>query len=346
MTIAVPLTLEQALDPQWLEQALAADSGGARIVTVDCVEVIRTMATKVRFTVTFAGQDAPRAYCLKAFLDVDPVIAKGGGSTTVREADFYAQVAPHVDVRVPSCVASVVDRDAPLGVIIMRDLIADGARFCSAQEAFSAQECAASLGQLARLHAGRAVLDTMPWITPRLPNFVERPSVPAPLLQDLLDGPRGAGLPAPVRDAGRLEAALAALAARDAALPQFLIHGDCHAGNIYRTADGAGLIDWQLLQRGGWALDIAYHIAAVLPVDLAEREERHLLEHYLAEMRSLGQAMPDSEDAWRQYREAPVYGYYLWSMTRRVDPPIIVLFVQRLGAAVARHGSHALLGLD
>jgi hypothetical protein len=62
-------------------------------------------------------------------------------------------------------------------------------------------------------------------------------------------------------------------------------------------------------------------------------------------MRSLGQAMPDSEEAWRQYREAPVYGYYLWSMTRRVDPPIIVLFVQRLGAAVARHGSHALLGL-
>jgi hypothetical protein len=35
----------------------------------------------------------------------------------------------------------------------------------------------------------------------------------------------------------------------------------------------------------------------------------------------------------------------LWAITRRVDPPIIVQFNQRLGAAVARHGSHALLGV-
>jgi aminoglycoside phosphotransferase (APT) family kinase protein len=38
----------------------------------------------------------------------------------------------------------------------------------------------------------------------------------------------------------------------DAQGPQYFIHGDCHAGNIYRMAEGTGLIDWQLLQRGGW----------------------------------------------------------------------------------------------
>ena len=45
------------------------------------------------------------------------------------------------------------------------------------------------------------------------------------------------------------------------------------------------------------------------------------------------------------YREAVIYGYYLWSITRRVDPPIINLFVGRLGAAVTRHQTHALLGI-
>ncbi|HRC56457.1 MAG TPA: hypothetical protein PKU97_11065, partial [Kofleriaceae bacterium] len=63
------------------------------------------------------------------------------------------KVAPAVGVRVPECVAAVIDRDAQQAVIVMRDLIADGARFCSALEDFSADDAIGSLGQLARLHA-------------------------------------------------------------------------------------------------------------------------------------------------------------------------------------------------
>jgi hypothetical protein len=40
-----------------------------------------------------------------------------------------------------------------------------------------------------------------------------------------------------------------------------------------------------------------------------------------------------------------VYGFYLWSITRRVDPAIINVFVARLGASVTRHDSYQLLGL-
>jgi aminoglycoside phosphotransferase (APT) family kinase protein len=165
-------------------------------------------------------------------------------------------------------------------------------------------------------------------------------------LQGLLDGPRGQGLDPATRSAGRLGAAMRALAARDAARPQFLVHGDAHAGNIFRTADGkTGLIDWQLLQRGGWALDVAYHLNAVLPTDVAERGERRLLGHYLELMRGHGCDVPGAEEAWRQYREAAIYGYYLWAITRRVDPPIIEMFTGRLGRAVERLESHALLGV-
>ena len=116
-------------------------------------------------------------------------------------------------------------------------------------------------------------------------------------------------------------------------------------GNIFRTAQGAGLIDWQVLQRGGWAVDVAYHFCAVLPVELAEREERRLLGEYLGWMRGAGFVMPDEEEAWLQYREAVVYGYFMWGITRRVDPPIIVQFTDRLGRAVMRHDSFALLGV-
>ena len=165
------------------------------------------------------------------------------------------------------------------------------------------------------------------------------------MLQEMMDGPRGEGLPAHVRSAANLIAALRELAERDSARPQFLVHGDSHAGNIFHTPDGAGLIDWQLLQRGGWALDVAYHLCAVLPVELAASEERRLLGVYLELMRASGAEMPGDEDAWRQYRESVIYGQYLWAITRRVDPPIIVQFNQRLGAAAARHDSHKLLGI-
>jgi hypothetical protein len=87
----VPATLGQALDPAWLTQALAPLSGGARVMAVETVEVIRTMATKVRFTVAFDGQTGTRAFCFKAFLDVDEATACGG-STTVKEADFFALI--------------------------------------------------------------------------------------------------------------------------------------------------------------------------------------------------------------------------------------------------------------
>lgn len=342
--LEVPATLEGALDPAWLSKALFHIGGGAAVAEVERVEVLRTMATKVRFTVRFEGSDMLHAFCLKSFLDVGDV-ASAGGATTVLEADFYAKIAPHVAVRVPQCLASIVDRSVPQGVIIMRDLIVDGAHFCSALEAFTADEAAESLEQIAALHAGRALLDTSPWIAPRAGQLAKANYLPLPTLQEMLDGPRGIGLSPAVRNAERLVAGLVELAERDAGREQFLVHGDSHAGNIYRTADGPGLIDWQLLQRGGWALDAAYHISAVLPVETAEREERRLLRHYLGVMRAKGFTMPADEEAWRQYREAAIYGFYLWSITRRVDPEITNLFVNRLGNAVTRLDSHALLGI-
>ncbi|MDE2405342.1 MAG: aminoglycoside phosphotransferase family protein [Sphingomonadales bacterium] len=340
---SVPKTVDEALSPAWLSVAL-----GRPVVAVEQVEFIRTVATKIRFKVTHAD-GSTRALCIKGLLDADEMTAKGG-STMVREADFYGEIAGHVDVRVPTLAVNVIDRQGSQAVVLMNDLIAEGATFCSALDPFTAQECAASLDQLARLHAGRALLATRPWITRRVSELANSGYVTADGLQQLLDGKRGDPLPAAVRDGARLIAAVKALDARDRERPQFLVHGDAHAGNIFRfgaghAKAGPGLIDWQLLQSGGWALDVAYHIAAVLPVATAEREERALLAHYLETMRGLGVEMPDAEAAWAQYREAPAYGYYLWGITRRVDPPIIETFVPRLGLAVARHDSFALLGV-
>ncbi|TAL03085.1 MAG: aminoglycoside phosphotransferase family protein [Rhodospirillaceae bacterium] len=338
----IPRTLAEALDPAWLSAALAALTGGAPVTAVETVEVIRTVATKVRFTAAFEGAKAGKeAFCLKGFLDIDDSMTRGG----FVETDFYAKLASQLPVRLPACVATVMNRETQQGIFIMRDLIDQGARFCTALEPFSANHAAQSLEQLARLHASRSLLDGHPWVRRRIAELAHMAYVTPSMLQEMLDGPRGEGLSSQTRNAALLLQGVRALAARDEANQPVLVHGDCHAGNIFWTADGPGLIDWQVLQQGGWALDVAYHIAAVLPIEVAETDERALLDHYIDAVRGFGGEALDRENAWTQYRMSAVYGYYLWAITRRVEPSIIKTFVGRLGASVARHGSFQLLGL-
>jgi hypothetical protein len=342
--LEVPSTLQQATDPAWLQRALAPVIGAATVESVETVEVIRTMATKVRFRVKHSrGSDD---FCLKGFLDVDAGNA-AGGSTMIREADFYSEIAPKVQMRLADCVVKVIDREAQTGAIIMRDLITtQGARMCNALVPLGVDVLTGTLTQLAALHAGGALLKTSPWITHRVLQNATRPHLSVTTIQELFDGPRSEGLPTHVTNAERLMKAMKSLADRDLQRPQSLVHGDCHAGNIFLTDAGPGFLDWQLIQRGHWALDVAYHINALLPVDVAEKEEVNLLRQYLQAAQALGTAVPSFDEAFTQYREAVVYGFYLWVITRRVAPELTNMSNYRLGSAVTRHDSYRLLGVS
>ena len=271
--IAVPQTVAQALDPAWLSKALAEVSGGRAVTSVEQVEYIKTMATKIRFAVTFDGSDERHALCIKGLLDIDEGNASLG-STCVAEADFYCKLAPQMQVRVPECVVAVIDREAQNAAIIMRDLIVGGATFCSALDVFTADDAASSLAALAALHASSGLLADNDWIGPRSGQIARMPGFTGESIQSLMDDPRGDNLSAQVRNGDNILAAMRAFADKSDTRPQFILHGDSHAGNIFRTAEGLGLIDWQVIQHGSWALDLAYHLNAVLPVEVAESDER------------------------------------------------------------------------
>ena len=338
LTIPVPVTLDEALAPEFLSKAL-----GRAVASVEVVELLKTVATKVRFAVTFAD-GSKDSYCLKGLLDVDEM-TKLGGSTCVLEGDYYLKLAPQLNVQVPEAVTVVTDRQTQQSVLIMKDLIVAGGKFCSALDPFTADQAVESLQQIANLHAGSHLLKGAEWIRPRAAELARMQYMTAEVLQNLLDDPRGDNLSPAVRSGARLIEGMKALADVSEGRPQFLVHGDAHAGNIFRNERGSGLIDWQVLQRGSWAIDVAYHLCAVLPVALAELEERRLLGLYLDMARGLGLTLPDEEQAWRQYREAVVYGFFMWGITRRVEPAIRNLFTDRLGRAVMRHDSFGLLGV-
>jgi hypothetical protein len=338
---AVPQTLDEAVEPAWLTAALAEVSGGAEVESVELAEVIKTMASKVRVRVKFAGDDQVHAYCLKAFLGE----ANTGGLTTIREGKFYSDIAPRTTMRLPKVPAQVLDQQNGDGILIMEDMIEAGARFCSALEPFTPELAAQSLDQLARLHVNTDIAATTDWLPNRIDVIAAKHHFTEEKQQSLLDDPRGKTLDDRTRSATLLHGALKKLAERQASKPKTLCHGDCHAGNLFLTAEGPGFTDWQLVQRGHWTLDVAYHMNAILPVDVAEKHERDLLKGYLDAVKTHGGQAPGWDEAWEDYRAAMAYGFYHWAITQRVDPPITYIFNERLGAAVMRHETYKLLGL-
>src|ERR671918_671708 len=93
----VPAHLEQVLDPSWLTGALADGSVGERVVAVEQADSVRTLAEKVRLSVTFERPDGARrtkAYCVKGHFDGSP-------STLMPETRFYRELRPLLDIRAP-----------------------------------------------------------------------------------------------------------------------------------------------------------------------------------------------------------------------------------------------------
>lgn len=338
---AIPATMEEAIDPAWLSAALAPISGGAPVESVELAELIRTMASKVRIRVRFRGDPTVHHYCLKAFLG-EPGL---GGLTTIREGKFYTDIAPHITMRLPRVPAVILDMAKEQGILVMEDMIEAGARFCSALEPFTLDLAAQSLDQLARLHSRPDIAARTDWLPVRIDAIAARPHFSPERQQELLDHERNDGMAERTRSGKLLHAGIKALSERNKAKPLTLLHGDCHAGNLFMIDGAPGFTDWQLVQRGHWALDVAYHMCAILPVEVAEVHERDLLDRYLESVRAHGGDVPDRETAWEDYRAAQIYGFYHWAITTRVDPPIIKIFMERLGAGVTRHDSYRLLGL-
>jgi len=345
----VPTTKQGVLDPLWLSDVLAHLAPGRKIASVTLLDVKQAMASKMRVAVTFEGQpETVFKLCIKGFMDFDLDTSSAIHTISMRESAFYLEIAPHISMHTPPCVVIVKDPSQHRVVFIMADMISAGAHFYDALEPFSIEQVAVTLDQLARLHARSELLVGKNWIPSRLDELLSRAYLSWEQTQALMHDERRGDLPERVLDARSLRCAIEQLASLIGQLPQTILHGDTHPGNIYRTADGQlGFTDWQLVQHGHWSLDIAYHINSSLPVTVAEREERNLLAGYLDALAMHGGTPPRLDRAWDQYQCATPYGYYHWAITQRVRPVGIThRTFRRLGAAVDRHESYQRLGIN
>ncbi|WP_436772257.1 phosphotransferase family protein [Yinghuangia sp. YIM S09857] len=337
---SVPETLDELLSPTWLTAALAPRFPGIRVTGVRPGPVVSRVATNASFHIECEGGVpeglSPTLWGKGYFSEVGRQFRHTGRF----EVSFYRHLAARSGVRTLTSVYADVDHETGHSAVITEDVLHQGAVFLDAASEYTPDLAAESLAQLAALHAsgwGDPTVGTAEWLAPRLVSYTGHRGVRE--IRQNFESTVGAGVPVEVRNADRLFAAYEDVITGTAdAEPWTVVHGDTHVGNLY--LDGAGqpaFVDWQLVQRGPWYLDVGYHIASVLTVEDRRRTEKDLLRHYLDRLAAAGVDAPKWDEAWDGLRHGIVHGFYLWGITLKVDPAITATLLERLGTAAADH---------
>lgn len=340
----VPSALDTVLDVDWLGPALGVRHEGCRVRAVEVHGSRTTVASKHFIGVDFehpGSPPAPRRLCIKAYFGESTALSRAGES----EVRFYRDRAPATATRIPACSYVGLDEVSGSSILILEDLNASGATPLDALHRFTPELSAATLRQLARLHAETWEDPRLfePWLAPRMLSISE--NVSSEHVQGLLDRPRADGLSEATRTGARVRAAMQAVGHMPEDSPRCMLHGDTHAGNIFDTEAGPGLLDWQLVQRGSWATDVAYHVGSVLETEDRRRSEWDLLRGYLDCLGEFGVTAPSWESAVMAYRQHLAYGFFLWAMTQYTPEELTTATLRRLGHAVEDHGTFELLGV-
>jgi aminoglycoside phosphotransferase (APT) family kinase protein len=131
-------------------------------------------------------------------------------------------------------------------------------------------------------------------------------------------------------------------------LPQSLLHGDTHRGNLGFHDHGVTLFDWQVTGQGPALKDLAYFAATSLDPETRRSNERDLLRDYVDTVRAGGGPDLSEEQAWDQYRLLVLTGYVAAAFTvvfggRLQSEDTMRPALARAVAAVRDHDSFARL---
>jgi hypothetical protein len=334
----IPSNRQELLDPVWLRAVLDDFGEKETIVRVEATDTSKTRAEKQRFAVTVDGPRGltVRFYCAKAYLD--------GTGTIASEARFYRDLAPRLGVRRPRIPYVAIDPDTAAAIIVMEDIVASGGLFMNPHRTFPVAVARDSVSQLALLHAstwGLASVTDLEWLAAS--RQLDGGFYTAELLQSLLDDGRAYGFPAELRSGQVLFDALEVHAKYPLTC---MLHGDTHTGNVYLDRSGrACFFDWEVVQIGNWAQDVAYHLGTVLSIEDRRANEQDLIRDYLNELALNGGPSIDFEEGYELYRRSFSYGYLLWVITMIRGRDEVLAHMPRLAAALIDHETFKLLGV-
>jgi hypothetical protein len=346
---ATELSLPRGWDditPDWMTAALSRHHPGA---VVDGVRVaLRDDGTnrRARLALSYSAGSGPATVFAKA---VDPEHAELVAMTSGLYHEprlFTSDVELPLDH--PTVYAALIDENRSDFLMIMEDVVARGADPRDSTRPMTIEQVADGVRGLARMHSqfwGDRVTTNaaLGWLEP----FVAFEGMQyAPL--DIAHERLGDTVPAEITAMSGTELFVDIWARyigtlTDAQSPQTLLHGDPHIGNTYVLPDDhpgekVGFLDWQMVRRGNWSLDLGYFLQGALTVEDRRSGERDLLTEYRGALSLPVDEMPDAEDLWLRYRASAAHGLAIWMATSSggdawQSAEISVTLAQRYSAA-------------
>lgn len=287
------------LSPAWLSEVLGAD-----VVGVEILDHAVATNQRVRIGLTYAATGAGPTSLFVKLAPLDPAHREmiGASGMGEREAQFYADVAASVDLRVPGAHWAATSDEGGFA-LLLEDLAAAGCAFSDGSWGVTADAAAGALEDLARFHgqfadpAVRAAL--APWLAV---GRVRRTELTAQRLRTVLDEHGDALTPAYVAAGELYVEHHAGLDALWNAGPQTYIHGDTHIGNVFLDGPRVGFLDWGLSRISTPLRDVSYFLTMTVDPEERRGSERDLLRLYLDALRAAGGADIAFDEAWSVHR--------------------------------------------
>lgn len=303
-------------------------------------------ATRARLDVT--GSDGPT----RAFVKLTPTrrverLFHGLMRLGHNEVAAYTRLGDDIADLRPQVYGAASDPETGRSIVIMEDLADSDARFGDVASGCTADEAAAVVTALARLHgrfweSGRFAGDLAEFTPPSARSVTWGPHTSRLLV--LLPRRYHDVVTKQVRTDSRiLRARRWPVAAALRNFPLTMLHGDTHRGNICFVGDRPILFDWQTAVQGPGLKDVAYFTSTSLDPDLRRAIERDLLTEYLDVLSANSGPRLGFSDAWDDYRMLAVTGFMAAAVTAAFSGRLQSEAVTRAGLD---HTSQAVADLD
>jgi hypothetical protein len=271
--LAIPRDWDE-ITPSWATNALIGHHPGIEVAAVTVQLRDDGTNRRARLALTYVAEAGPATIFVKA-ADLAHTALNGSTGGVFHEPRLYLSGVPLV-VDHPMAYLTLIDEPTGNFLIVMEDVTARGGDPRDSTRPISVDQVANGLRSLARLHSrywGQRVAHdpALGWLEPfvpwsmgsRIPTAIEQlgdtipEQVRAMSVADIMDGTWAPFIRTLTNS------------------PMTLIHGDPHIGNTYvLPGDEVGFLDWQVVRRGNWSVDVGYFLQGALTEDDRRCHER------------------------------------------------------------------------